>query len=656
MRVRIAVAALTLSLLPALLPQARRSPDWDWPMWAHDLKGTKFSALKQITPLNVGKMKQAWSYRFNRDGKANINGPSGSELYQEITPIVVDGIMYTPAGDRVVALQPETGKELWSYEVSEGLASFRGVAYWPGDKNNPPRVIFTSLKRMVGLNAKTGKIDPGFGKEGVVPLDVTYAGTPTIVGNMLFIGANFYGPGMAHIGPQLDERGGQIPVQHGYDVRTGKELWEFHTFPREGEVGYNTWELKDSEKNRTGNNVWAFALTVDEKNGLLYLPVSGPGANYYGGDRPGANLFGNSIVAVDMKTGKYKWHFQTVHHELWDYNLPPSPSLIDIQKDGKTIPALAQVGKTAYMYILNRLTGEPIYPTPEVPVTKSLVPKEVSYPTQPIPTKPRAIARDRMTKDDVVRPEDTTPEHAAACMELWNRVNYYNDGPFTSFTYHEEGDKARPAMIFPGTTGGANWGGTAVDPNLGYIFANTKDAPFIGWLIKNPKWKGASDMQNVEYIRTAPTGTNFSAPIKDKDGRTVGNAPCFRPPWGRLVAVNARTGDIAWEVPLGLTAGLPEGKQNTGSSNSAGGIATGGGLFFISGGTSDKLFRAYDSRTGKQVWQVELPYVATAMPMTYQGNNGKQYVAIVAASGGAGGGRGGPAPANNHGVYVFALP
>jgi quinoprotein glucose dehydrogenase len=655
MRVRIAVAALSLSLLPALLPQARRNPDWDWPMWARDLKGTKFSPLKQITPQNVSNLKQAWSYRFNRDGKPVINGPSGSELYQEVTPIVVNGIMYTPAGDRVVALQPETGKELWSYELSEGLASFRGVAYWPGDRNNPPRVIFTSLKKMIGLNAQTGKIDPGFGKEGVVPLDVTYAGVPTIVGNMLFIGTNFYGPGMPHIGPQLDERGGQIPVQHGYDVRTGKELWEFHTFPRPGEVGYDTWTLPGSAENRTGNNVWAFSLTVDEANGLLYFPVSGPGANYYGGDRPGANLFGNSIVAVDMKTGKYKWHFQTVHHELWDYNLPPSPSLIDIRRNGRTIPALAQVGKTAYMYLLNRITGEPIYPIPEVPVTKSLVPKEVSFPTQPIPTKPPAIARDRMTKDDVVRPEDTTPEHAAACMALWNKINYYNDGPFTSFTYHEDGDNARPSIIFPGTTGGANWGGTAVDPNLGYVFVNTKESPFIGWLIKNPKWKGPGDLQNVEFIRSSPQGANFSAPIRNAQGQ-AGNAPCFRPPWGRMMAVNAATGEFAWDVPLGVNSFMPEGKQNTGSSNSAGGIATGGGLFFISGGTSDRIFRAFDSRTGKEVWSTVLPYVATAMPMTYQGNNGKQYVAIVAASGGAGGGRGAAPQTNNHGIYVFALP
>ena len=630
-------------------------------MYAHDLKGTKFSPLKQINTQNVAQLKQAWFYRFNRDGKPTISGPSGSELYQEVTPIVVNGIMYTPSGDRVVALEPETGKELWSYELADGLASFRGVAYWPGDGNNPPRIIFTSLKRMVGLNAKSGKLDPGFGKEGMVPLDVTYAGAPTIVGNMLFLGTNFYGPGMTHIGPQLDQRGGQIPIQHAYDVRTGKELWSFHTFPAKGEVGYDTWRPGD-ELNRTGNNVWAFALTVDEKNGLLYLPVSGPGANYYGGDRPGANLFGNTLVAVDMKTGKYKWHYQFVHHELWDYNLPPSPSLIDIQKDGKTIQALAQVGKHGYMFILDRVTGKPIFDVKETPVTKSLVPKEVSFPTQPIPVKPPPIARVSMTRDDVVRPEDTTPEHSKACLELWDKNRYYNDGPYTSYTYHEDGDDARPAIIFPGTTGGANWGGTAVDPNLGYIFVNTKEAPMIGWLSKNAKYNPADPQGQVEFTVGRSTAGNFSAPILDKDGKSRGTAPCFRGPWGRLIAVNAKTGDFAWEVPLGLNTAMPEGKQNAGSSNSAGGIATGGGLFFISGGTSDKLFRAYDSRTGKQLWQVELPYVATAMPMTYQGKDGKQYVAIVAASGGAGGGGRGAAKGkeaeqvNNHGLYVFALP
>jgi len=242
-------------------------------MFNRDLASTRYSPLKQIDTSNVSKLTQAWHYRFNREGKT-ISGLSASELYQEITPIVVNGIMYTPSGDRVVALEPETGKELWAYEMPDkALASFRGVSYWPGDRNNPPRVIFTSGHKMTALNARTGKVDPGFGKEGSVDLEVAYDGAPTVYKNLLFIGTNFYGPGDRHINPALDQASGQVPEQHAYDVRTGKELWTFHTFPHEGEVGNDTW-AKDTWKNRTGNNVWSFALTVDEERGILYIPVS----------------------------------------------------------------------------------------------------------------------------------------------------------------------------------------------------------------------------------------------------------------------------------------------------------------------------------------------------------------------------------------------
>ena len=394
--------ALTLTaaaLLPCLHAQAKKDNGADWPMYNRDLAGTRYSPLTQVNTTNVSKLTKAWTYRFNREGKT-ISGQSPSELYQEITPIVVNDVMYMPAGDRIVALEPETGKELWSYEVN-GIASFRGVAYWPGDRTNPPRVIFTTSHKMMALNAKTGKVDPGFGNEGEVPLTVAYDGAPTIYKNLLLVGTNFYGPGDRHVNPALDQAGGQIPEQHAYDVRTGKELWTFHTFPQPGEPGNETWE-KDSWKNRTGNNVWAFALTVDEEHNLLYIPVSGPGANFYGGDRPGANLFGNTLVALDVQTGKMKWYFQTVHHELWDYNLPPAPGLVDIVKDGKKIPALAQVGKSGFMYILDRVTGKPVFGMEERPVDKSNVPGEASYPTQPIPVKPPPISRVSMTKDDIV--------------------------------------------------------------------------------------------------------------------------------------------------------------------------------------------------------------------------------------------------------------
>jgi quinoprotein glucose dehydrogenase len=645
-------------LLVAGTTFAQSQADRDWPMFNRDLAGTRYSPLKQIDAANVSKLTKAWQYRFNREGKT-ITGLSASELYQEITPIVVNGIMYTPSGDRVVALEPETGKELWTYEMPDkSLASFRGVSYWAGDRNNPPRIIVTTGHKMMGLNARTGKVDPGFGKEGSVDLEVAYAGSPIVYKNLLFIGTNFYGPGDRHINPALDQRGGQVPEQHAYDVRTGKELWTFHTIPRDGEPGNETWEAKDSWKNRTGNNVWAFALTVDEERGILYIPVSGPGANFYGGDRPGKNLFGNTLVALDANTGKMKWYFQTVHHELWDYNLPPAPGLIDIKKDGKTIPALAQVGKSGYMFILNRVTGEPVYPIEERPVPKSNVPGEASYPTQPFPSKPPAISRTSMTRADIVTAEHTTPDHAKACQELWDRAGLHNEGPFTTFPVHVDGDNAKPSIIFPGFTGGANWGGTATDPKLGYIFVNTKDAPAIGWMTKNPKYTPGNPEGLVEYIRTGPSGLGgFNAPAHDADGKQIGNYPCFKPPWGRLIAVNAATGDFAWQVPLGITESLPEGKQNTGLTNTAGPIVTAGGLVFI-GSTGDNRFRAFDSKTGKELWSAKLDYTATAVPMTFMGKNGKQYVAIVAATGGGGGrgGRGGAPAVQNQGIYVFALP
>jgi glucose dehydrogenase len=655
MRARLIPILAAAFLAPALLPQ-QRDPAADWPMYLRDLKGTRYSPLKQINTQNVSRLKQVWHYRFNREGRPPISGESPSELYQEVTPIVVNDVMYMPAGDRVVALEPETGKEIWTHEVTEGLASFRGVAYWPGDANNPARILFTHQKKLTALNAATGRVDPGFGREGSIDLEVPYAGVPTVFRNMVFLGTNFYGPGMRHIGPQLDQRGGQIPVQHGYDARTGRELWSFHTFPRPGEVGNDTW-APDTWRDRTGNNVWAFALTVDEERGILYLPVSGPGANFYGGDRPGMNLFGNTLVAVDAETGKLKWYFQTVHHELWDYNLPPAPVLFDIEVDGRMIPALAQVGKSGFMYILNRETGEPVFGVEEKPVPKSNVPGEASWPTQPIPVKPPPISRVSMSRDDIVRPEDTTPEHSKLCHELWDRVGIHNEGPFTVFPYHEEGDDTKPAILFPGFTGGANWGGAAVDPELGYVFVNTKDAPAVGWMVKNPNYNPENPNGLVPYIRGAPQGVGgFTQPVRDENGRMLGQMPCFRPPWGRLIAVNARTGDFAWEVPLGITESLPPEKQNTGLSNSAGVIVTAGGLVFV-GATGDRRFRAFDSRTGRELWQTTLPYTATAMPITYQGKDGRQYVAIVAASGGAGGGRGakGPAAVPDHGLYVFAL-
>ena len=330
--------------------------------------------------------------------------------------------------------------------------------------------------------------------------------------------------------------------------------------------------------------MWAFTLTVDEERGLVYMPVSSPGSNFYGGDRPGDNLFANSTIAIDIRTGELEWYFQNIHHELWDYNLPPAPGLLEIERDGERIPALAQVGKSGWMFILNRETGEPIYGVEERPVPAGDVPGEQYSPTQPIPLAPPPVARVGIGPDDIVTADDTTPAHAAACRERWDTVGYYNAGPYTPIRLQQEGTP--PSLVFPGTGGGVNWNGTAYDPELGYIFVNSKDQPISGWMTENELYGPDVDDQ-VAYVREA--GPPFEAPIFDADGERLGALPCFKPPWARLVAVEAATGDIAWEVPLGISELLPEGKQRVGSRNVGGPIVTAGGLVFV-GATLDRRF------------------------------------------------------------------
>jgi len=624
---------------------ATRSPDADWPTYNRDLAGTRYSPLTQINAENVSKLTQVWSYRLRPAAGVvvpAVNQPaSAAEIFQEVTPIVVNGVMYMPSGNRVVALEPETGKEIWHYELPEGLASFRGVAYWPGGGGVNSRIYFTSLKKLMALDAKTGKLDVEFGNNGHIDLEIAYVGVPAIYKNVILMGSNFYGPGERHIGPQLSTSKGEKGDTHAYDARTGKTLWEFHTIPRPGEVGNDTWG-NDSWKDRTGNNVWSFTLTVDEQRGIVYLPVSGPGMNYYGGDRPGNNLFSNTTVAVDALTGKLKWYFQNIHHELWDYNLPPAPGLIDIQKDGETIPALAQVGKSGFMFILNREDGTPVHGVVEQPVAKGDVPGEWYTPTQPIPVKPGPIARVSMTEKDLVTAEDTTPAHATACKELWDRTKFRNEGPYTPWTWRPNGGP--PTLIFPGFTGGVNWGGTATDPKLGYIFVNSKDEPSSGWIAPNPRYNETT--KDTEFPYSQVGGGALSAAAGTVDGRNIGNLPCFRPPWASLMAVNAATGEFVWRVPLGVNDNMPEGKKNVGSPGYGGPMVTAGGLVFI-GATRDRRFRAFDSKTGKELWSVRLDYNVTAIPMTYQGKDGKQYVAVVAATNGTG---------NNESLLVYALP
>src|ERR1700728_1605555 len=552
---------LLLISLPALAQKAGH-----WPTYNRDLASSRFSPLTQITPANVNKLTQAWSYKLRPDA----NSPNSGTM-NEVTPIVVNGVMYLPAGNRVVALDPETGKEVWRYDLANGaIASQRGVAYWPGDKNNPPRTVFTAGHKMVALNASTGKLDPGFGTEGEMTMDVPFAGVPTIYKNLIFVGMNLFGPGEEHLHYQDEVAAGPPGDSRAYDARTGKKLWEFHGIPRPGEPGHEDWE-GDSWKGRTGNNMWSYSMTVDEQRGIVYMPMGGPAANYYGGDRKGKNLFANSVVAVDANTGKLKWYFQTVHHELWDYDLPPDPVLIDIVKDGKRIPALVQTGKCGYMFILDRVTGKPVFGVEERPVAQGSAPGEWYAATQPFPLKPPPLARVSIKSDDIVTADDTSAEHAKACQEIWDKHGFQDSGPLTPSTYQGDCTPQHETISLPGPTGGRNCGAATADPETGYVFVNSQDSPGTGWLRNNPK---AKEDGALPYVMR-PGFFRFSAPYNDADGKTLGNLPCIKPPWERLFAVNANTGDIAWQVPLGVTDFLPAAKRNTGRSGAfAGPIVT----------------------------------------------------------------------------------
>ncbi len=598
-------------------------------MYGHDYAGTRYSPLTQIDRANVSRLVRAWSVRVARGGEGADARP-GPRGNPEATPIVIDGIMYLPAdGDAVVALEADSGRERWRSELPAPLTTTaRGVAYWPGDEAHSPRILVTAGPTLVALDARTGRPVAGFGRDGVVQIAVPWNGVPLIYDDVAILGAT---TGEVQLAEPGDTR--------AFDVRTGKHLWDFHTVPLPGEVGHESW-LDHGWRGRSGVNVWAFYMTLDAQRGILYMPVSGPAANYWGGDRPGDDLFGNSIVAVDAKTGKYLWHFQTVHHDLWDSDEPSPPVLVDVEQNGRRVPALAAVNKTGWMFILDRTNGKPLFGVEERPVPKGDVPGEWYSPTQPFPNKPGPLARDAFDKArDMVRAEDTSAQHVAACEALWKKSGgFYNAGPYTPFSFHVAGAPPKSTIQLPGGTGGVNWGGAAADPTTGYVFVNAHDTSLVGWIERKQPGKNygrGTQGATTPYDRASVGGpgpyASFSAPLKNAAGETVAVLPCYRPPWSRLVAVDANTGEIAWQSTLGMTDALPEGKRLTGGSGSAGPAATAGGLVFV-GATNDHRLRAFDSRDGKELWAVKLAAEANADPLTYRGRDGKQYVAVVAGN------------------------
>lgn len=625
----------------------------DWPTYGHDPGGMRFSPLTQITPANVTSLKPAWT--FSLKPAAPPAAPSEQEQQQraaegagpppgapagaprrrfnrpassEATPLVVDGLMYLTTPSRtVVALDATTGTQVWSYEVATpGQPSLRGVEYWAGGPKEPPRIVFgTRDGLLIALDAKTGKPAAGFGRAGVVDMR-----TPEILQGFPNASLGMTSPPIVYKDLVITGSGTQeFPAKgargdvRAWDIRTGKLVWTFHSIPLPGEKGSETWG-GDGAKGRSGANVWGF-LTVDAKRGIVYMPFGAPTWDRYGGDRKGANLFSSSIVAADAKTGKYLWHFQIVHHDIWDFDAEAPPTLMDVKAGGKTIPAVAVVSKSGLLFLLDRVTGKPIYGVEERPAPASDMPGEAAWPTQPFPVKPAPFARQSIAMEDL---STLTPEHEAYCRKLVVDNNLKLGGP-----YLPTGFKT-PIVQFPGYQGGANWGGGSFSPSLGYYFVN------------------ANNFGQIAQNMIGPDGVPATAqnPVLGRFQQPTTRMPCQKPPWGTLTAIDVNTGEIAWQTPLGVSDNLPAEIAKTGRPNVGGSIATASGLVFI-GASDDGRFRAFEARTGKELWTYKLGASAHATPITYRGKDGKQYVAVVAT-----GGSFLDSPATGAAVEVFALP
>jgi len=635
--------SLTVALLSVALTAAAQEPgtaSGEWPSYGGDLTHQRYSPLDQITAENFSNLELAW--RFSTD---NL-GPRPERNFQS-TPLMVNGVLYTTAGTRraAVALDAATGELLWIHRVDEGergeeaprTLSGRGLAYWD-DGGDGVILYVTPGYQLVSLNAATGARSQSFGVAGIVDLkqnidqdleptaEIGLHAAPVVAGNTIVIGAA-HRPGGAPA--SLTNVKGYI---RGFDVRTGERKWIFHTIPQPGEFGNDTW-LDDSWRYTGNTGVWA-QMTIDPELNLAYIPVEAPTNDYYGGHRDGDNLFSGSVVALDLDTGERVWHYQTVHHDIWDWDLPAAPVLLDITVDGRDIKALIQPTKQSYMFVLDRETGEPVWPIPEMPVTQGDIPGEWYSPTQPIPSRPPPVDEIDLGVEDLV---DYTPELLAQAEEIFSRytVGWLYDPPTVAIANQSLG-----TLQLPSSTGGVNWPGGSADPETGFFYIYTKTQIGALGMINDP------DRSDQDFIRGRPDG------VSARDASTnIQGFPMIKPPWGRITAISMNTGDIAWQIPHGeapdnirnheLLGGMDIGR--TGWPGRVGVLVTGtvvvageSGLYTTETGEVGSMLRAYNKATGAEVGAVYMRAPQSGSPMTYQVND-QQYIVVSTSGGGLSG-------------------
>ena len=611
----------------------------EWRAWGGDLGSTRYAPLDQINAANFNTLQVAWRFKTENLGKR-------PDFNLQTTPLMINGVLYATAGEHrnAVAISAATGELLWMHRLEEGRRaeasvrrlSGRGVGYWTDGKGDERIFYVTIGYQLVGLNARTGHPLADFGDKGVVDLkkdadqeidpitgEIAWNGAPVVAKNVVIVGA-------AHrAGTAPRTRTNAKGYVRAYDVKSGKRQWIFHTIPQPGEFGNDTW-LEDSWSFTGHTGVWT-QMTVDEELGIAYLPVEIPTGDYYGGHRPGNNLFAESLVAVDVQTGRRIWHYQFVHHPIWDYDVPCAPILVDITVAGRKIAAVAQPTKQGWLFVFDRRTGEPVWPIEERPVEKGTVPREWYAPTQPFPTKPPAFERQGFLEDYLI---DFTPELRAEALKI---ISQYKIGPiYTPPITRGEGGK-QGLLFIPN---GPNWPGGSFDPETGVLYIYSHTLVRVLSMVNDPK---RSDMAYISAGGGDESGGSLA----------VRGLPIVKPPWGRISAIDLNKGEIIWQIAHGETPdavknhpalkglNIPRTGRPGGAGGSSGGIGTlvtktllisgEGGTVTMANGQRGAMLRAYDKATGNEVGAVYMPGAQTGSPMTYM-LNGKQYIVVAVSS------------------------